>query len=208
MQLLADDFYGWQSGSRRAAATANETTRTLLGGGQGLVGRSSSNDKAPGRRGVAAAGVGRGEDVDRSWEGGGGGGGGGGGVKNPVRGGFQRLRNVRGPGGGGDVATAGRGEAKPAVTTTMPRAVDQASLEALQAWATDGVKGDSFEVGVGEEGGDDRGERGGETQFEVEVEEGAGEDGPAGDGRQQRRRGGWGRGGFGGGGGGPINWWG
>lgn len=30
-QLLADDFYSWQSGSRRAAATAGESGRTRLG---------------------------------------------------------------------------------------------------------------------------------------------------------------------------------
>eukprot|EP00903_Cladosiphon_okamuranus_P018566 g17089.t1 len=84
LELLADDFYGWQSGSRRAAATAVETHRTLLGGNaNGGASRSAGRNRqtssvgarqADGVRGGGAATVvGEGEGGGASRRRGGGG---------------------------------------------------------------------------------------------------------------------------------------
>ncbi|CAM9599416.1 unnamed protein product, partial [Ectocarpus sp. 8 AP-2014] len=242
LELLADDFYGWQSGTRRAAATAGETGRTLLGGtgGGGTGGGSGAGRTFPAvgqqagtQGGADAPGQQRANEGAR-WRGDGGGSNenanSSSNIRNPVVGGLQRLRNVRGPGG-----DRGRGRRRqtPGAEAAAPVGEDAASAAPASSAATmrpptpvayaDGA------LRPGEEGfpvesvvSSTTGLSGDEFNFEVSVqEEEAGEgEGERGDGQQGRRRG-WrggrdrdvggddgGGGGGGGGSGGSINWWG
>lgn len=231
-QLLAADFYGWQSGARRAAATAGEADRTLLGGKSGGSGRKNA-------RGVSSAAA---EGIGYSREGGAdavatgpeeGGGRWRGrsdanvsANRNPVLGGFQRLRNVRGADGDwarrGEVAAAAAaaGETTAATLQTSRDASGSAAGKGFPESAaapsapSRGVSGDDFDFEVSLDVKE--GQRGYETG-EKEEEGGA-------ERRQQGWRRGWmgggnqdadsggGGGGSGGGGGGggsgSINWWG
>lgn len=230
-QLLADDFYGWQSGSRRAAATAGETNRTLLGAkgsGSESTGRkrpTSVGAQQPGvvsEEGAVAAAADR-EGGRASRRGGGSttvgdSRGGNESNRNPVVGGLQRLRHGRGSGGdrAGLRATAA-GEVAAATTTpssaaTLQRTPRESSSsrgsdpeDRFHDWAAPlAPSGPASGKGF---------------NFEVTVEDDADESGDDMR-RQQRWRRGWrgggdrgvegdGGGGDGGsGGGGPINWWG
>ncbi|CAM9315057.1 unnamed protein product, partial [Ectocarpus sp. 13 AM-2016] len=239
LELLADDFYGWQSGTRRAAATAGETGRTLLGGtgGGGIGGGSGAGRTFPavgqqvGTRGSADAPGQQRANEGARWRGDGGGSNenaNSSNIRNPVVGGLQRLRNVRGPGGDrgrgrrqqtpGAAAAASVGEdaasAAPAsFAATMrpptaaacadgaPRPREEGFPVESVVSCTTGLSGDefNFEVGVQEEeAGEREGERGDRQQGRRRGWRGG----------RDRDVGGHGGGGGGGGGGGSINWWG
>eukprot|EP00752_Nemacystus_decipiens_P004707 g4293.t1 len=253
LELLADDFYGWQSGSRQAAATAGEMDRTLLGakgGGSGSGSRSERagrnrfsslgarqlSDGARGEGGAAAATGGReGAGAGASRRGGGSAAVGNNrsgssssssdNNRNPVVGGIQRLRNVRGPGGGRVGGRTAGGEEAAAATTSSaatlhPTPREEASSgrrsapgeDRFQDWSASsappgGAPADdfTFEVSVGddddEKGGDDDGRRQQRWRRGWRGSGDRGVEGGSGDG-------GGGGGSGGGGGGGPINWWG
>lgn len=204
-QLLADDFYSWQSGNRQAAATAVETSRTLLGTkngsrsstarGEGKEGQERGFDEQERRRREEQqSGPFQGNTNNNS--------------VNPVIGGFRRLRNVRGFGGGGSRRGTTEEGARSPSAAAQPTTVDRASLKVLQDWAMDedGVSPSTDMNTRKSEDEDDNGDVGGEEKRDGEKE-------PVMEGEKQenngrstldRRRqwGGWG------GGGGPMNWWG
>lgn len=230
-QLLAADFYGWQSGARRAAATAGEADRTLLGGksdGPGRKNESSLSSTAArgieysrkGEDGADAAASGHEEGGERCR---------GrsnanvGNNRNPVLGGFQRLRNVNVRGADGEGASrrtsaaaavaAAAGEAAalpPSSAAARLQTSTDASRSAPGQGSPDWAAASS--ASSGEESGDD-------FNFEVSLDV---EEGGEGEGGDERRPQGWrrgwmgggnqdvesGSGSGGGGGGGPINWWG
>lgn len=226
-QLLAADFYGWQSGARRAAATAGDADRTLLGGksdgpgrksGSGLDSTAADNSR---KGGVAAASSGH--------EGGGGRWRGRGNNRNPVLGGFQRLRNVRGA--DGDWATRGEAAA-PGETAGVPPSSAAATLQISTRDASEPAPGkgspDWAAAYSASSGGVSSDDFNFEVSLDVEDGEGVYEDGEQeGEGGDESRQQGWRRGWMGGGnqdvtrrggggdgdgggdgGGGPINWWG
>lgn len=204
-QLLADDFYGWQSGTRRAAATASETGRTLLGakgGGDGSSrggfsprGRPVGGGSAPKTAEIAPSGqerarwrggLGRTDfnnDTDNSNSNGNSNNSGN--NRNPVVGGFQRLRNVRGPGGDrgkrrGDAAAstdedAGRSAAEEAATSMSPGAAPMKSSSRKSAPAGRPSSADPSSEWAGAPASASapsaRGESGDGFNFEVGVEE-------------------------------------
>ncbi|CAB1114931.1 unnamed protein product [Ectocarpus sp. CCAP 1310/34] len=232
LELLADDFYGWQSGTRRAAATAGETGRTLLGGtgGGGSGGGSGAGRTFPavgqqaGTRGSADAPGQQRANEGARWCGDGGGSNenaNSSNIRNPVVGGLQRLRNVRGPGG-----DRGRGRRRQTPGTAAAAVVGEDAASAAPASSAATMRPPTAAASAdgapcpGEEGfpvesvvSSTTGLSGDEFNFEVGVqeEEAGGREGERRD-RQQGRRRGWRAGRDrdvgGGGGGGSINWWG
>lgn len=196
VQRLVDDYYGWQSGTRQAAATASESARSLLGvkspgvsSGKALTEEQRRQNMGFGKDMEAEAARQNGKKGSSSK-----------GVTNssvnPVVEGFQRrLRNVRGSDNGivGKAAAESRSGRNGDTETSIS---DGQSPEGLEDWAADAA---IVEKQV--EGGND----------DDEVDMGGKMDGY--DSRQLRRWGrGWGggsrRGDNSGGGDGPVSWWG